>query len=104
MIASMGSKRTGAVALLVFLFLYLPIITLIAFSFSAGDTAQGSLRQGLSLRWYAAFWEDATMQRVLRNSITVAAVATLTSTVLATMAALGLGQSRFDPPPPRGPG
>lgn len=95
MIASMGSKRTGAVALLVFLFLYLPIITLIAFSFSAGDTAQGSLRQGLSLRWYSAFWEDATMQRVLRNSITVAAIATLTSTVLATMAALGLGQSRF---------
>ncbi len=40
MIASMGSKRTGAVALLVFLFLYLPIITPIAFSFSAGDTAR----------------------------------------------------------------
>ena len=76
----------GLVAVLAFIFLYVPILVLIALSFSDSD----SLAQwtGLSLRWYAEVAANADMQRSLRNSLVVAAFATPTATLLATMAAL----------------
>jgi spermidine/putrescine transport system permease protein len=77
----------GAVAVGVFLALYLPIATLVLFSFNA-DTSM-SRWGGLSLRWYHDAWVNQAVQEAALRSLLVATVAALASTVLAVPAALG---------------
>ena len=73
---------------LVFLFLYLPMIVLGVASFNAGtDIASW---QGFTFSQYTALFRDGTLLPLLRNSIIVAVVAALISTVLGTMAAVGI--------------
>lgn len=75
-----------AVAALVFAILYAPIALLILYSFNAGTSV--AIWQGLSLRWYEAAWRDGAVQAAVLLSLEIAASAAVTSTVLATMAAL----------------
>jgi spermidine/putrescine transport system permease protein len=82
-----------AVGLLAILFLYLPILVLIALSFSAEDSL--AVWSGASLRWYRAVFADADMLAALRHSMVVATAATLLATIAATMAALALDRARF---------
>jgi spermidine/putrescine transport system permease protein len=81
------------IGLLAFGFLYLPILVLIALSFSGEDSL--AVWSGFSLRWYRAVFADADMLAALRHSLVVAAAAMLGATVAATMAALALGRHRF---------
>ena len=78
--------RTHAV--LVFLFLYVPILLVVLFSFNAGERT-GELR-GLSLRWFSHAIEDRFAMAALRNSLIVGAWTAILATTLGTMAALGL--------------
>lgn len=75
---------------LVFVFLYAPIILVVIFSFNAGERT-GELR-GLSLRWYERAIGDPFAMGALRNSLTVAAWTALIATVLGTGAALALAR------------
>ena len=84
--------RTAAFA--VVLFLYGPIIVLVALSFNASDTALASWH-GASLRWYRAVAADDDMLRAVRTSLIVASVATSVGTVIAVLAALGTSGARF---------
>jgi spermidine/putrescine transport system permease protein len=84
--------RTATFA--VMLFLYGPIIVLIALSFNSSDTALASWH-GASLRWYRAIAADHDMMRTVRNSLIVASVATTAGTVIAVLAALGTSGVRF---------
>ena len=73
---------------LVVLFLYLPMIVLGIASFNAGtDIASW---EGFTLSQYTALFRDGTLLPLLRNSVIVAVVAALVSTVLGTMAAVGI--------------
>ena len=73
---------------LVFLFLYLPMIVLGVASFNAGtDIASW---EGFTLSQYTALFRDGTLLPLLRNSVIVAVAAALISTVLGTMAAVGI--------------
>eukprot|EP01037_Dinobryon_pediforme_P002094 gene2094-2131_t len=74
-------------------FLYLPIIVLVALSFSAEESLAGW--SGFSLRWYEEVFADANMLLSLQHSLTVAAAATSFTTVAATMAAVALDRARF---------
>lgn len=73
---------------LVFLFLYLPIIILIVFSFN-NSKARGHWT-GFSLRWYEELWHDSTIIAAMSNTIAVAVIATFFATVIGTFAAIGL--------------
>ncbi len=75
-------------AALVFLFLYVPILLVVLFSFNAGERT-GELR-GLSLRWFSHAIEDRFAMAALRNSLIVGAWTAILATTLGTMAALGL--------------
>lgn len=79
-------------AILVFVCLYLPILTLVAYSFNA-DTAMGDWG-GFSLKWYAKAWENEAVQSATLRSLIIAASAAVISTALATMAALGTTRRR----------
>jgi spermidine/putrescine transport system permease protein len=85
---------TQATAYAVLVYLYLPIIVLIILSFSAGDSSLARW-EGFSTRWYGTIVQDGDMMRAVRNSLVVASMATVTGTVVATMAALGTSRTRF---------
>jgi spermidine/putrescine transport system permease protein len=75
-------------ALLAYIFLYLPIVMLVLFSFSASRYA--SIWGGFSLEWYAKLSRTPELSLALLNSLLIAAATTLIATVLGTLAALGL--------------
>jgi spermidine/putrescine transport system permease protein len=81
------------IGLAVILFLYLPILVLIALSFSADDSLAGW--SGFSLRWYRAVFDDDDMLAALRHSLIVAVAAMRFSTKPATNAAHALDRARF---------
>lgn len=89
----LGRASLAGFTLLGFLFLYLPIIILIFFSFnSVNSTAQWS---GFSLRWYGELIRDEQIILALWNSLFVALVSTAIATVLGTLAALAIERYEF---------
>ncbi|GMG83004.1 ABC transporter permease [Paralimibaculum aggregatum] len=75
------------VAILCFIALYAPMVTLVAYSFNAGSSL--ALWEGFSLRWYGAAWENEAVQEATIRSVVVAVSASVLATAIATMAALG---------------
>jgi spermidine/putrescine transport system permease protein len=76
-------------AVLVYVFLYLPIVVVIVFSFN-GTNRLVTDWQGFSLKWYAAALADGNVQHALWNSVTIAIWNAILATTFGTMAALGL--------------
>jgi spermidine/putrescine transport system permease protein len=77
----------AGVAAATFLMLYAPIVTLVVYSFNAGESV--ALWEGFSWRWYAAAWENEQVQAATVRSLVVALFAAGIATTVATMAALG---------------
>ena len=75
--------------LLVYLFLYLPIVVVVVFSFN-GTNRRVTQWDGLSLRWYETVLASKEIQAYLRNSLIVGTATAIISTIVGTMAALGL--------------
>jgi spermidine/putrescine transport system permease protein len=75
--------------LLIYLFLYVPIVVVVVFSFNATNR-RVTQWEGFSLRWYASVLADTVVQSALANSFRVAISTAILSTVFGTMAALGL--------------
>ena len=76
----------ASVAMLVFIILYAPIITLVVYSFNAADSMANL--NGFSFRWYVVAWHDDAVQSAALRSLMIASFAALVSTIAATMAAL----------------
>lgn len=77
----------GATSLLFFVYLYAPILVLVALSFNVSQ--QATIWEGFSTRWYGIVLGNDDLMRAFRNSLVVAATATLVATAIATLAALG---------------
>jgi spermidine/putrescine transport system permease protein len=75
--------------LLVYLFLYLPIVVVVVFSFN-GTERRVTQWDGFSLRWYQSVLASEEIQGYLLNSLIVGALTAVISTIAGTMAALGL--------------
>jgi spermidine/putrescine transport system permease protein len=82
-----------ATALLFFVYLYVPIVILIALSFNENRTA--TIWTGFSTRWYGVVLANDDILRAARTSLTVAGAATVVATIAATAAALGMSRARF---------
>jgi spermidine/putrescine transport system permease protein len=80
------------IAVLAFLALYIPIITLVFFSFNAGKTVMDF--NGFSLQWYVVAWNNTAVQEAAWRSVVIAFWATVIATTVATMAALGTTRRR----------
>ncbi|MCO6392868.1 ABC transporter permease subunit [Aliihoeflea aestuarii] len=76
----------GTIAIITFIFLYLPIVTLVVYSFN--EAASMSRWEGFSLRWYEAALANRQVQDVSIRSLVIAGWAATLATILATMAAL----------------
>ena len=73
-------------------FFYLPIIYMIVFSFNDSKSLTGFT--GFSLRWYKHMLESRDMMQSLYTTFSVALIATLISTVVGTITAIGLSKSK----------
>lgn len=73
---------------LVFLFLYLPIFVLIFYSFNS-SRLRGSFG-GFSLIWYKNLLSDRAVMQALYNTVLVALLSTVISTIMGTFAAIGI--------------
>jgi spermidine/putrescine transport system permease protein len=75
--------------LLVYVFLYLPIVIVVVFSFN-GTERRVTDWDGFSLRWYEQVLASREIQRYLTNSVIVGLATAVIATLAGTMAALGL--------------
>ena len=78
--------------ILVLLFIYLPIAYVMLFSFN--DSKSMINFSGFSLRWYEEMINNQDMLESLKYTVIIAVIATAVSTVIGTVAAIGLSKAR----------
>ena len=82
----------ATIAIAAFVLLYLPILTLVVYSFNASNSV--AIWGGFSLHWYADAWANDDVKAATMRSLVIGASAAVLSTALATMAALGTTRRR----------
>ena len=82
----------ASTAILVLVALYLPIFTLVAYSFNASQSV--AVWGGFSLDWYAKAWANQQVKEATVRSLVIAVSAAGIATTVATMAALGTTRRR----------
>ncbi|HRJ43857.1 MAG TPA: ABC transporter permease [Caldilineaceae bacterium] len=88
-----GKRLLWANMIFSFLFLYLPIAILVAFSFN--DSRLGARWVGFTTHWYVSMLESEAVLTALENSLIVAFVSTIIATILGTMTAMAMERFRF---------
>ena len=78
--------------ILVFIFLYIPMIVLAVASFNKGTDV--AVFKGFTFDQYAELFRDGTLLKLLRNSLFIAVLSSQIATVLGTVAALGIHNMR----------
>ena len=73
---------------IILLFLYIPIVVLIVQSFNAGKSR--AKWEGFSFRWYAELFQDRAIMDALQVTLVIAVLAMIISTILGTLAAIGI--------------
>jgi spermidine/putrescine transport system permease protein len=79
-------------AIIIYVFLYAPIAFIVAGSFNAGR--QAMVWQGFSLEWYAKAFSNPLIMEALTTSVYIALTNAVLSSVIGTLAALGLERVR----------
>lgn len=80
-------------SILVFVFMYLPILVLGFYSFN--QSPYSVTWQGFTLEWYQKLFTDARILSAVKNSLLVACSSVAVSAVLGTMMAVGLARYHF---------
>jgi spermidine/putrescine transport system permease protein len=80
-------------SVLIYAFLYAPILVLIFFSFNSSRSTQNWT--GFSTEWYVALLQDQSIHSAFFNSMKVGVTATLIATVIGTLTALALTRHDF---------
>jgi spermidine/putrescine transport system permease protein len=74
-------------------FLYMPLVILVAFSFN--DSKRNVVWRGFTLKYYAEAFADSDLIAAFGNSLIIAALSTVVSVVLGALAAVMLWRFRF---------
>ncbi len=75
------------------LFLYLPLITLMVFSFN--DSRRNIVWQGFTFDYYVKAFNNASLLQAFTNSLTIAFICTIVSVILGALSAVMLWRFRF---------
>ncbi len=78
---------------LVFIFLFLPIIVLIIYSFNS--SSMNIIFEHFTFDWYKRLFENSDLIESFINTLIVAGVSTITSTIIGTISAYGLYKYDF---------
>lgn len=74
------------------IFFYLPIVYTVVFSFNSSRSLTHF--EGFSFRWYEKMFNDASMMESIFYTIAIAVLATIVSTIIGTITAIGLSKSK----------
>src|SRR5699024_8603472 len=74
-------------------FFYIPILTLILFSFN--DSNLGTVWTGFTFKWYSELFHNSQIIAAFANSMIVSVSATIVSTIIGTLAALAFHKYTF---------
>ena len=86
-------KKTNRVlTVLMFIFLYIPMIVLVVASFNTGKDITNF--EGFTLNRYVELFQDEHLLNLLRNSIVISVLSTFVATTFGTVAALGIHNLR----------
>lgn len=88
-----GLRRLYTV--LIFLFLYAPIIILIVYSFN--ESKSRGVFSGFTLKWYEELFRNREVMKALSNTMIIAVLTTIAATLLGTFAAIGIHFSKKGP-------
>ncbi len=77
----------------VLLFLYAPLLILIAFSFN--DSKRNIVWKGFTFKWYVKVFENDALREALFNSLIIAVLCTIFSVILGALAAFVLWRFKF---------
>ena len=81
-------RISNVYAFLVYLFIYIPIIVMIIYSFN--DQKNNYYWNGFTLEWYEKIFTDSDLLEFLWVSLIVAIAATAISIIIGTIGAMGL--------------
>lgn len=81
-----------AVTVLVFVFLYIPMVVLVVASFNSGTDI--AVFKGFTFKQYAELFRDDTLLSLVGNSALIAVLSTLIATVVGTAASVGIHRMR----------
>ena len=87
------NRLLSAFAVVIYAFLFAPIVVLIIFSFN--DSRRTFVWRGFTLDWYPRLFENTDLLDAFRLTIFVAIIAVAVSTVLGSLLGLGLARLRF---------
>jgi len=77
---------------LIMIFLFAPMVILLVFSFNEAKSL--SVFSGFSLKWYRELFRDDETLKAVANTLVLAVLAALVSTVMGTAAAVGINKLR----------
>ncbi len=89
-------RSAGAVYCgLVYAFLFLPIVVIVVNSFNATKSKPYLSWKGFSFAWYGKLLQNTALLDSFKNTLILAAVSTILSTIIGTIAAVGMFKYRF---------
>lgn len=87
------TRLSNVYAVLVYLFIYTPVVVMIIFSFN--DQKPNYYWEGFTTRWYEQLFFHSTIVEYLWNSLFIAISATILSVIIGTIGAVGLIRFEF---------
>ena len=81
--------------ILIFIFLYTPIVTLMVFSFN--DSKSMGKWSGFTLRWYSQLFQNDSIMEALKYTIIIAVISSVVATIIGTLAAIGIHRMKGVP-------
>ena len=84
--------RTFLVLFATIVFFYLPIVIMIVFSFNQSKSLTNFT--GFSTKWYSALFKSRDVMSAVWVSTSIAIIATIISTIVGTITAIGISKSR----------
>lgn len=91
--ANLLGRLSPVVTLLAYLFLFVPIVVLVAYSFNASRSTV--VWSGFTFDWYGEVFTDRGLRQALKVSAIIAFVSALVSTAIGTLTALAIVRRRF---------
>lgn len=89
-----GFKNFGMLySILIYLFLYIPILVLVIFSFN--ESKLNATWTGFSLKWYVSLLANDSLMEAVKNSFIIAFASTGISVILGTITAIGMYRYKF---------
>ncbi|MDY0885456.1 ABC transporter permease [Dongia soli] len=83
----------GQYTALILVFLYAPLLILVIYAFNSSSMI--TVWQGFSFRWFLRIAQNADIRDAALNSLVIAVVATIASTLIAMTGALALERGRY---------